>query len=409
MATSVAAAVHGRDGPIRLDEAFLRDPWSRYPELRERGPVHELDNGDGSRTWLIVGYAEARAALTDPRLAKDAPRVHASIRGEQPPATRPGPDAAIAAHMLNSDPPDHTRLRRLVGKVFTGRRVELLRPRVVELTTGLLDAMEPAGHADLISRFAAPLPIAVICELLGIPDGERTAFRDWTEALISTTPDAPDAVEAAARMAEYLGDLLRRKRAGTADDLLTALAAARDARDALTEDELVSMAFLLLVAGHETTVNLIGNGVLALLRHPDLLARLHTDESLLPAAIEELLRYDGPAHTATLRIAAEPVTIAGTRIAAGELVLVGIGAADRDPDRFHRPERLEIDRDTGHLAFGHGIHFCLGAPLARLEGTVAIGALLRRFPDLRLDAPVESLRWRTSSLLRGLAELPVAW
>jgi cytochrome P450 len=390
-----------------MGPGFLQDPWSRYDQLRDAGPVFAISTPMGVRAWLITGWDEARAALTDPRLAKDPDRLTAAMN-----AGRDGPpafDPSMTRHMLNSDPPDHTRLRRLVGKAFTGRRIELLRPRVQELTDRLLDAMEPAGHAELIEELAAPLPIAVISELLGVPDGDRADFRAWTTALVNSGGDQKVIGEASANMAGYLGGLLRGKRGGGSDDLLTALVAARDEDDALSDHELLSMAFLLLVAGHETTVNLIGNGVLALLRHPDQLARLRADESLLPGAIEELLRFDGPAHTTTMRCAAEALTVGGVDIAEGELVMIGIGAANRDAEHFADADQVRVDREPTHLAFGHGIHFCLGAPLARLEGVVAIGTLLRRFPGLRPAAPAESLRWRPSTLLRGLVELPVAW
>jgi len=260
---------------------------------------------------------------------------------------------------------------------------------------------------DLIDHFAFPLPMTVICELLGVPDGDRQEFRAWSTTVLSDAPDQ-EVRAASTAMADYLVDLLAVKRAKPADDLLTGLIQARDHEDRLNEQELVSMVFVLLVAGHETTVNLIGNGTLALLRHPDQLARLRQDPSLVPGAVEELLRYNGPVNLATMRYTTEPVRLGDVEIPAGEFVLVSLASANHDDRRFADPERLDIGREaTGHLAFGHGIHYCLGAPLARLEGEVAFRQLFDRFPGLRLAAAPAELRWRNSTLIRGLVRLPV--
>ena len=389
----------------RLGADYFADPYSVHARLRAQRPVTPVILPGGPGAWLITGYAEARAALADPRLSKHMPGWH------------PEPDSIIAAldlHMLNSDPPDHERLRKLVNKAFTARRVERLRPRITAITAGLLEAM-PAhrgrrvqAEVDLLASFAFPLPITVICELLGIPAGDRDDFRTWSATIVANAP-APEVFQAhATDMARYFTALLAAKRREPGDDLLSALIAARDEEDSLSENELVSMAFLLLVAGHETTVNLIASGVLALLLNPAELARLRAEPALINGAVEELLRYVSPVNHTTFRCAAEPVEIGGVRISRGDPVLIALSGANRDPARFGDPGRLNLGRDSaGHLAFGHGIHYCLGAPLARLEAEIAISALLARFGSISLAVPAASLRWRPSTLIHGLESLPV--
>jgi cytochrome P450 len=314
----------------------------------------------------------------------------------------------MGQHMLNVDPPDHTRLRRLVSAAFTVRRIEALRPRIEQITDELLDAMAEQDVLDLIDAFAFPLPIQVICELLGVPVADRDSFRAWTNAIIGGVSARDELPAAAEGLVRYLRDLVRAKRAAPADDLLSALVGVRADRDQLTEDELTSMGFLLLIAGHETTVNLIGNAVYALLNHPDQLARLRAEPALLPAAIEEFLRYESPVETSTFRIATEPVEIAGQVIPAGHTVLIGLLSANHDDTRFPDPDRLDVTRqDYPHLAFGHGIHHCLGAPLARLEAKVALGRLLPRHPAIRLAVPSHEVTWKPGTLIRGLTTLPV--
>ncbi|MFC9391988.1 cytochrome P450 [Streptomyces sp. NPDC057027] len=380
---------------------FTANPYPYYAKLREAGPVHEVRMPDGFQFWLIVGHEEARAALADQRLAKSP-----SVIGVRPPE-----EDVIGVHLLSADAPDHTRLRRLVTAEFTGRRVESLRPRIERLTHELADAMEPAGRADLVDAYAFPLPITVICELLGVPAEDRDTFRGWSNELVTPTGERGilDALEG---FGGYLDGLIEDKRAaGPADDLLSGLIAARaEDGDRLSGPELRAMAYLLLIAGHETTVNLISNTVRNLLTHPEQLAALRADPDLLDGAIEESLRYDGPVETATFRVTREPVTIGDTVIPAGQSVIVGIGASDRDPARFPEPDRFDIRRDTrGHLAFGHGIHYCLGAPLARLEGRIALRTLLDRFPLLELDQEPASLDWLPGMLMRGTRRLPVRW
>ena len=382
-----------------LGADYFGDPYSVHERLRAERPVAAVIMPGGTPSWLVTGYAEARAALTDPRLRK------------MPPGWRPDPASIfglLEMHMLNSDRPDHERLRKLVNKAFTARRVEQLRPRITSITAGLLDDMSTRREVDLLASFAFPLPVTVICELLGVPVADRDDFRAWSATIVSNTA-SPGAYQAdATAMIRYFISLLAAKRRDPADDLLSALIAARDEEDKLSENELVSMAFLLLVAGHETTVNLIGNGMLALLLNPGELARLRADPSLLASAVEELLRYVNPVNNATYRFAAEPLEIGGARIGTGEVVLVALSGANRDPSRYPDPDLLDLSRDSaGHLAFGHGSHYCLGAPLARLEAEIAFRGLLSRFGSMALAVPPGSLRWRPSTLIHGLEALPV--
>ncbi|MFI7499899.1 cytochrome P450 [Streptomyces sp. NPDC049687] len=383
-------------------DGFRRDPHSVYARLRERGPVHRvrLPTPDAHHeTWLVVGYAEARAALADPRLSKDGSRIGVTFLDEE----------LIGKYLLIADPPQHTRLRALVSRAFTLRRVEELRPRIQRITDDLLDAMLPRGRADLVESLAYPLPITVICELLGVPEPDRSEFRKLsTEAVAPTSAESE--YDAFVRLAAYLTELIEDKRcAGPSGDLLSDLirATAEDG-DRLSPGELRGMAFVLLIAGHETTVNLITNAVHALLTHPGQLAALRGDMTLLDGAVEEALRYEGPVENATFRFAAEPLDIGGTPIAAGEPVMIGLTAADRDADRYPAPDRFDIRRDTrGHLAFGHGVHYCLGAPLARLEARTALRSLLDRAPALALDGPPGD--WLPGTLMRGMRGLPVRW
>jgi cytochrome P450 len=385
----------------RYGDAFRTDPHPVYAELRARGPVHRVrppGAGPEHETWLVVGYEEARAALADPRLAKDATKVGMTFLDEE----------HIGRHLLGVDPPDHTRLRSLVTRAFTPRRVEQLRPRIQQITDELLDVMLPHGRADLVESFAFPLPITVICELLGVPEMDRAAFRKMSTEVVAPSSSGSE-YDAVLRLAEYLTGLIEDKRRDPGDDLLGDLirTTAEDG-DRLSPGELRGMAYLLLIAGHETTVNLIGNGVHALLTHPGQLADLRADMSLLDGAVEEMLRWEGPVEAATFRFAAEPLEIAGVPIAQGEPVLVGLTAADRDPARYPDADRFDIRRDPrGHVAFGHGIHFCLGAPLARLEGRTAIRSLLERAPGLALDGPTGE--WLPGMLIRGMRSLPVRW
>ncbi|MDQ3792218.1 MAG: cytochrome P450 [Actinomycetota bacterium] len=394
-----------------LDPAFKANPYPTYAELRSTAPVHRVELPDGLGIWLITRYDDVLAVLKDERLVKDWRKVLTSEQLAQVPPIPPVMEA-LSRNMLDMDPPDHQRLRSLVSKAFTPRLIERLRPRVQAIADGLLDAVQDRGEMDLIDDYAFPLPITVIAELLGVPAEDRDSFREWSDAAVSgnTTQEHLDKVLIPHMQAftDYLHALFEEKRKNPKDDLVSALLRAEEAGDKLSEDELLGMVFLLLVAGHETTVNLIGNGVLALLQHPDQLQKLKDDPSLIKPAVEELLRYDGPVETSTERFAREDVRIGETVIPRGEMVLVVLAAADHDPERFADPDELDITRvDNRHLAFGKGIHHCLGAPLARMEGQIAISTLLARMPDLRLKGSPESLSWRPGLTLRGLRGLPL--
>ncbi|MEU8471330.1 cytochrome P450 [Streptomyces sp. NPDC029006] len=393
-------------GPVdlaALGEEFVRDPFPVYAALRARGPVHRVRVPEGHEAWLVVGYEVARAALADPRLAKSWERASPTLSLVRP---------AAGPNMLNSDPPDHGRLRKLVAREFTPRRVGQLAPRVEEITETLLDAMlaRPDGRADLVEALSVPLSMAVICELLGVPALDRAAFRTWSTDLFSH-PDPAARSTAGRQLSDYLARLLDDKRRAPDGGLMSALIRAVDDGDRLGPEELIGTAWLLLVAGYETTANLISSGVLALLTHPAQLASLRADMTLIDGAVEEMLRYDGPVEAATYRFTTEPVDIGGTVIpGGGELVLVVVADADRDPERFPDPDRFDIRRPAqGHLAFGHGIHYCLGAPLARAEARIAVRALLRRCPGLALDTRPEAVRWRLGMLVHGPRQLPVRW
>ncbi|MFD3521456.1 cytochrome P450 [Streptomyces sp. NPDC058653] len=401
-------------GPELFTWEFATDPYPAYAWLREHAPVRRTTLPSGVDAWLVTRYADARRALADPRLSKN-PVHHA----EQPHAKGktgiPGERGSeLMTHLLNIDPPDHTRLRRLVSQAFTPRRVAEFAPRVQELTDGLIDAFAAKGEADLIHDFAFPLPIYAICDLLGVPREDQDDFRDWAGMMIRHGGGPRGGVaRSVKKMRRYLAELIHRKRDEPGDDLISGLIRASDDGEHLTENEAAAMAFILLFAGFETTVNLVGNGVYALLRNPGQRERLQRslaagETELLTTGIEELLRYDGPVELATWRYATEPVQLGGQSVALGDPVLVVLAAADRDPERFADPDRLDLSRsENKHLGYGHGIHYCLGAPLARLEGQTALATLLTRLPDLRLAVDPSDLRWRGGLIMRGLRTLPV--
>jgi cytochrome P450 len=384
---------------------FLADPYPTYHRLRVEDPVHWSPLG----FWVLTRYEDVVAVLRDQRFAKEAMIAAVAARFGLAPGT-------IGLSMLDRDPPDHTRLRGLVSKAFTPRVVERLRPHIQEIVDGLLDRVEGQGTMDLIEEFAYPIPVMVICELLGVPVEDHERFKTWSLDLARGLDSImlPVDSEVARRsgiarqgLTDYFRALIAARRAAPRNDLLSALIAAEEAGDTLSEDELLASSILLLVAGHETTVNLIGNGTLALLRHPDQLRRLRDDPGLIASAVEELLRYDGPVQR-TARMPSVDVAIGGRTIKQGEMVMPFIGAADRDPAQFPDPDRLDLARaDNRHVAFGMGIHFCLGAPLARVEGQLAINTLLRRLPKLALAS--ERPEYRQSLTLRGLKALSVAF
>ncbi|WP_338703733.1 cytochrome P450 [Streptomyces sp. Q6] len=396
---------------------FASDPYPAYAWLREHAPVHRTTLPSGVEAWLVTRYADARQALADQRLSKN-PDHHDEPSHAKGKTGIPGErKAELMTHLLNIDPPDHTRLRRLVAKAFTPRRVAAFAPRVQELTDRLIDQFAAKGEADLIHDFAFPLPIYAICDLLGVPGEDQDDFRDWAGMMIRHGGGPRGGVaRSVKKIRAYLVDLIHRKRGALddgADDLISDLIRASDHGEHLTENEVAAMCFVLLFAGFETTVNLIGNGTYSLLTHPEQREIWHRalaegDAELLATGIEELLRFDGPVELATWRFATEPLRIGGQEIAAGDPVLVVLAAADRDPERFAEPDTLDLSRrDNQHLGYGHGIHYCLGAPLARLEGKAALATLFTALPDLRLAANPDDLRWRGGLIMRGLRTLPV--
>ncbi len=397
---------------------FRAEAYAIYAQMREMAPVYRrVHRQDGRATCFFTRYEDAVAVLRDHRrLVKD---VRNCLTPEERAQLPPEPELIrlLSHHMLNLDPPDHTRLRALVNKAFTARMVEQLSGRIQQLADRLLDRVQARGAMDLIQDFAFPLPIRVIAELLGIPARDRNRFRAWSSALVSPSTDSRRNAQKLARSRQsmedfihYLGQILEARRQEPQEDLITSLVQAEEAGDVLSQEELYSMILLLTVVGHETTVNLIGNGMLALLSHSSQLALLQEAPSLLPSAVEEMLRYDCPVERAPMRYAAEDLEIHGVQVRRGDAISVVLGSANRDPAIFPRPDRFDITRSPNrHLAFGLGIHYCLGAALARLEGRIAVETLLRRLPNLRLAAPVESLRWRTNPIMRGLQRLPVRW
>ncbi|ROQ80576.1 Cytochrome P450 107B1 [Streptomyces sp. ADI92-24] len=393
---------------------FATDPYPAYAWLREHSPVHRTTLPSGVEAWLVTRYADAKQALADARLSKN-PAHHAEPAHAKGRTGIPGErKAELMTHLLNIDPPDHTRLRRLVSKAFTPRRIAEFAPRVQELTDRLIDSFAQKGEADLIHEFAFPLPIYAICDLLGVPREDQDDFRDWAGMMIRHGGGPRGGVaRSVKKMRGYLLELIHRKRENPGDDLISGLIRASDDGEHLTENEAAAMAFILLFAGFETTVNLIGNGVHTLLGHPEQRERLQRslaagETELLATGVEELLRYDGPVELATWRFATEALTIGGQPVAEGDPVLVVLAAADRDPERFAAPDTLDLSRrDNQHLGYGHGIHYCLGAPLARLEGQAALATLLKRLPDLRLAVEPADLRWRGGLIMRGLRTLPV--
>jgi len=389
---------------------FKADPYPFFARLRETAPVCRVMLPGRQTAWLLTRYDDVAAALKDGRFAKDPNSALTPDQAARQPWI-PKMFRPLTRNMLDLDPPDHTRLRGLVHKAFTPRLVERMRARVESLADELLDAALRRRRLDLIRDYALPIPMTIIAEMLGVPAGDRHRFHRWSRVIVATSPSGLArfaAVPPVVFFLRYIRKLVRARRADPRDDLVSALAQAEEAGDQLSEDELLAMIFLLLVAGHETTVNLIGNGALALLRNPGQREKLRGDPSLGKTAVEELLRYESPLATATERFAREDIPIGGVVIPRGEMVYAVLASANRDPRQFPDPDTLDVAREPNrHLAFGLGIHYCLGAPLARLEGEIAIGALLRRTPGLRLVVPAERLRWRRGLVLRGLEAVPV--
>jgi cytochrome P450 len=401
-----AIAAHDLTSP-----RFKANPYPLYARLRADSPVCPTRLPDGRVAWLVARYDDVAAALKDQRLAKDRRRV--SMQHRVPFERFIGPMLrALQFNMLDLDPPDHTRLRGLVHKAFTPRLIERLRERVQTLADRLLDDVAHSDRFDLVHGYALPIPATIIADLLGVPAADRGRFHRWSSRLVTITSgrDFLMAVPPALLFMRYLRRLFAQRRIEPRDDLITALVQAEEAGDHLSSDELLAMAFLLLVAGHETTVNLIANATLALLEQPDQLERLRREPELMQSAtaVEELLRFTSPVQIATERYAVEEVELSGARIPYGALVLALIGSANHDEQQFTNPEKLDLSRSpNAHLAFGQGVHYCLGAPLARLEGQIAISTLIRRMPELRLAVAPETLTWRRGIFLRGVESLPL--
>ena len=388
---------------------FKADPHPTYARLREEAPVHRARLGWRRHAWLLARYDDVNALLRDTRFAKDPRNARGDGGGAGP--WMPGPLRPLAHNMLDLDAPDHTRLRALVQKAFTPRMVDALRPSIQALVDGLVDRATAAGGMELVRDLALPLPLTVISDLLGVPQADRMRFHRLSTTILSGQPGigALRVVPAVLSLFRYLRPLFAARRAEPRDDLITALVQAEEAGDRLSEDELLGMVFLLLAAGHETTVNLIASGVLALLGNPGQLERLRADPSLIKPAVDELARFTSPVELATERYAREDLELCGVPVSRGEMVLGVIGSANRDPAHFHAPDALDVGRDPNrHLAFGVGAHYCLGAPLARLEAQIAIGTLLQRAPNLRLAVAADTIRWRKHAFLRGPAEVPLA-
>lgn len=389
--------------------AHKSDPYPLYERLRNEAPVCEFRTPEGETAWLVTRYDDVASVLKDERLVKDR---YNSLPGQMmrrrwvPSIIKP-----LFRNMLDSDPPNHTRLRALVQKAFTPRRIEAMHGRIQELADTLLDSIEGRRDFDLIHDFALPLPATVIAEILGVPAKDQHRFHRWSKVIVKLTWskwDTLKSVPAVWQFLRYVRKLVQKRRAEPADDMISDLIQVRDNGDGLSEDELTAMIFLILIAGHETTVNLVSNGILALLAHPDQLQMLRDQPALIDTAVEELLRFNGPLDTATERYAREELTIGDVVIPAGAQVFACIASANRDEAQFLHADELDITRDPNrHLAFGLGIHFCLGAALARAEAQIAINTLLQRTSQLELAVPAPTLKWRRGMVLRGMKSMPM--
>ncbi len=392
---------------------FKANPYPVFAQLRVSDPVHQFSSSNGQSTWLITRYADVELVLRDERFVKDRQHVFSSGEHTHLSISPASATDLMSMSMVDFDPPDHTRLRTLVNPFFTPRQMETWRGRIQAITDELIDAVEGKGQMDLIEEFAFPLPIRIITEILGVPTEDCSKLHRWTSLTADALGDPVAFQQVGAHLQAfytYLLTLIERKRQTPADDLVSKLIQAEAEGGQISQRELVTMIFLLITAGHDTSDNLIGNGMLALLTHPEQMALLRDQPALIKTAVEEFLRYRSPFMLGTMRWASEDLELAGKSIRRGDQVLISLAAANRDEGEFAASDVLDIMREENrHLAFGKGIHYCLGAPLARLEGQIAIGTLLRRLPNLRLQIDPASLSWRPGWLVQGLKHLPVVF
>lgn len=393
--------------PIEMVPHLAGCPYESYATLREAGGAHQAVKPSGGQVWVISRYEDVKALLTDPRMSIEARNSRHGYQGF-------GLPPALDEHLMNVDDEAHARLRRLVSSAFTPRRVEAQRERVQAATDHLIDAILPNGNADLVPDLAAPIPVAVICDLLGIPEADGADFQTYTRSLMNPNdPNRPSTRKLVEGMTTCLVELIERKRTEPADDLLTAMITARDGDDRLTENELTSLAFLILWAGFETTVHLISNGIAALLTDPQLAEAVHSESDphtpRLAALVEELLRRDGPMLTAIRRFPLEDLHVGGRTVPAGDTVLLSIASANRDPQYITNPDDIDLNRTSSHLGFGHGPHYCLGAPLARMEVRTALWSVIHRLPNLALAIPEQNLLWKIDHRQHALTALPVTF
>lgn len=392
-----------------LNNEFISNPFPVYSELRNNDPVHRFLLPSGQFAWIISRYDDAVEILQDSRFVTNPPYT-ADGSGTMLPHQE-----ILSRNMLSVNPEDHRRLRRLVQKAFTPRMIERLRGRIEEISDELLDKVQSNGRRemDLIEDYAFPLPIIVICEMLGVPVEDQEQFRHWSDTIMegfNNTQLSQKTDEVMALFVDYLHSLITERRSALQEDLISDLISVEEDGDILSEQELYALVFVLIIAGHETTVNLIGNGMLALLQNPDQKQMLQNDPELIKPAIEEMLRYNGPAEVSNIRWATEDVEYGGKQIRQGDMLFIAFSSANRDPEQFPDPDTFDITRKVNnHIAFGKGVHYCLGAPLARLEGEIAISALLRRMPGIQLKRTEESMEWRPGMIIRGLKEFPVVY
>jgi cytochrome P450 len=401
----MAAVVHDD----MLTPELVADPYPYFHQLRREDPVHWNER---YRAWVVTAYDDVVRLFRDPAISSDRISPYLERLDDAERAAMDPVFGVLSRWLVFQDPPDHTRLRRLVSKAFTIRAVEARRESIESVIGGLLDDLGADDEIDLIADFAYPLPAIVIAQMLGVPPTDRNLFKEWSDdisALVFGAVDDADRHERAqagmVQLSDYLGELIARYRDSPGDNLISALVQAEEEGDSLSREEVVATCILLLFGGHETTTNLIANGLLALLRNPDQLEALRRDSALLASTVEEVLRYDGPAKV-SMRVAARDIDVRDRRVREGDRVFLVPAAANRDPARFPDPDRFDVGRnDKGHVGFGFGIHFCLGAPLARLEGELGLGRLLARFPEMQLAG--DDPRWHPTLLSRGMEALPV--